>query len=197
MIEGHSPYKINMHPNLAGGVHHPKKPSHSYGVELCSKEWWDANNRAADNAMRAQGIWYGAKGTRPAPILVVPELPPLPEPPPSPPEPAKVTSEYQHGPGRSKLIIQVVGDTLGMHPEEITSEWRSNKIVRARRVIAHILVRCLGYSLPLAGRILRRDHSTILHSVLSLDKDDMEIVTVVIGKLTEAGIWQRWMGKAA
>lgn len=62
-------------------------------------------------------------------------------------------------------VIAIVSHLTDLTVEEIRGEGRNSKTLAARCAIANILRFHLGYSTPHIGRILKRDHSTILHSL--------------------------------
>lgn len=75
--------------------------------------------------------------------------------------------------------------------EVICSAWRHAPVVRAR-FAAIWLMRQSGYSLPMIGRLLRRDHTSILHAerrarrLLDSDMDFSRRVAKASVRLAEA-----------
>ena len=62
-------------------------------------------------------------------------------------------------------IVRIVSAVCDVHRELLTSEKRQPKYVRARFMIYWLVRKFIGASLPQIGRILRRDHSSVLHGI--------------------------------
>ena len=66
----------------------------------------------------------------------------------------------------------------------ILSRARPSRLVRPRQMAAWAMVRVLGMSLPKAGLVLGRDHTTILHAVrcvdARLDSDGAEVAWCIV-----------------
>jgi hypothetical protein len=128
----------------------------------------------------------------PAPIVPVERVRPV-APPPQPPENLdptaveKVTSEMLHWqdyyhrtlPGAlpegltftKKLdALAYVAARWRVTIPTLTGESRAKYNVSARREAAYVLVRLMGYSYSEAGRILHRDHTSIMNLVEQYDK---------------------------
>lgn len=87
---------------------------------------------------------------------------PLPAPAPAPPDPRPAPRFIPHMTPLPTLM-EIVSRETGISIDDIKSEWRDRRIVRARQIFfyaAHIKFR---YSFPRIGRYVRRDHSTVLH----------------------------------
>lgn len=65
-------------------------------------------------------------------------------------------------------ILQLVAVEAGLPPELIRGECRQRELVQARWLVMALAQRCLGYSLPRIGRLMGRDHTTVLHGIRSL-----------------------------
>jgi len=59
-------------------------------------------------------------------------------------------------------IVAASARAFGMSQLAVVGEGRHREAVRARRVVC-VLAREAGWSLPHIGRVLRRDHTTVLH----------------------------------
>ena len=70
-----------------------------------------------------------------------------------------VHDEYQGGD-----VLDVVCQTYDIRRAQLTGKAKNKEVSLARHVAAYLMreVRCMSY--PEIGRILRRDHSTIIHS---------------------------------
>jgi hypothetical protein len=62
-------------------------------------------------------------------------------------------------------IIDSVADEWGIPPAVITGPRRTNRVVHARREVIRRLVATGRYSLARIGRLIGRDHTTIVYSV--------------------------------
>ena len=108
-------------------------------------------------------------------ILPPPELPPEPPPPPpppppAPPEPKKVRAVPHKFDERGKFlcVCDAVAERLGVPTDMILSPTRKRYIVRARQVVCYVCVENLKWGLSRTARQLKRDHTTILHSVFAV-----------------------------
>lgn len=61
------------------------------------------------------------------------------------------------------MIIEVIENTLGIPFEVITSNARTREVSDARKIIAHYLRELCGLSYNNIGRILNRDHATVIY----------------------------------
>lgn len=66
--------------------------------------------------------------------------------------------------GKAHVIIAMVARKAGMTVDEMRSARRNKDIVLARRVAVAVLLRFTRLSLPQVGRLLGRDHTTIMHA---------------------------------
>jgi len=65
--------------------------------------------------------------------------------------------------GSSESLINAICLAYGITEEVLKSKTRVGKIVEARTIAAYHLHRRLKYSSTVTGRMLNRDHATILH----------------------------------
>lgn len=61
-------------------------------------------------------------------------------------------------------VLRVAGSIYGVDPEAIVGRSRSATVVRAR-VCAYRMLRRLGWSFPEIGRLVNRDHSSVLQTL--------------------------------
>lgn len=66
---------------------------------------------------------------------------------------------------KSEAIIREVAMTYGVPPKLLISNHRGEDAVRARHIVMWRLRNQLGFSYPKIGRILSRDHTTVMHGV--------------------------------
>lgn len=59
--------------------------------------------------------------------------------------------------------IEAVAEEFGIAPDAILGECRARDIALPRQVVMALTHRVLGYSTPRIGRLLARDHSTVLY----------------------------------
>lgn len=62
-------------------------------------------------------------------------------------------------------VLTAVSLEFGVTLEDLLSERRQAPIAEARQAAMALAQRCLSYSLPKIGRLLRRDHTTVLHGI--------------------------------
>lgn len=70
---------------------------------------------------------------------------------------------------RARQIIREVATCYGVSPELLVSKCRVHRLLPARIEIAKLL-RARGYSTPQIGRIMNRDHTTIVFYLGNLEK---------------------------
>ena len=66
-------------------------------------------------------------------------------------------------------VLEAVASTSGVTVAEITGPVRTERCVRARDVVVAIL-RARGMSYPEIGKLLHRDHTTIMHAISRIDE---------------------------
>ena len=72
---------------------------------------------------------------------------------------------------RIDTILRIVCSSTGVSKRELLAANRSQKIVNARHVAMWLLRRHTFLSLPAIGRILHRDHSSVLHGVRRVEAE--------------------------
>ncbi len=80
----------------------------------------------------------------------------------SPDEDKPITPEY---------IIDVVCDHFSLTKDEIMSNRRNNEIVIPRQIIMYLCIKYTSFPSTRIGKLLKRDHSTILHGVEKIESD--------------------------
>ncbi|MGB0747154.1 MAG: helix-turn-helix domain-containing protein [Magnetospiraceae bacterium] len=79
-------------------------------------------------------------------------------------------------------IIEIVSQQTGISRKRILSAQRMAGVVRARHAIMYVACTQTEKSLPMIGRALGRDHTTILHGyrkVKSRLRDDEDLAVLV------------------
>lgn len=81
-------------------------------------------------------------------------------------------------------IVDVVCEVLEIDVEEFTSARRTKMQTRARHIAAWVAA-SLGYSYSELGRLMHRDHSTVIHSVgvVTSDRGLLAVAEQVLEKL--------------
>lgn len=67
-------------------------------------------------------------------------------------------------PNRIRPVVNMVADHYGMTPEDIASWRRTPDVARARQIAIYLARTVTKYSLSAIGRVLDRDHTTVLYS---------------------------------
>lgn len=91
---------------------------------------------------------------------------PEPEPPPLPKQ--KKSDVLSARP--SIRVAYFVGRYFNLPPESIKGERREKRFVKARQLTIYILREDFKFSLTQIGRCMNRDHSTVLHSIRSVNR---------------------------
>jgi len=66
---------------------------------------------------------------------------------------------------RGREVIRRVAAIAGVPVAELLGRSRRREVVRARQVAMWLIATGLGYTASLTGRLLQRDHSTVLHAI--------------------------------
>lgn len=88
-------------------------------------------------------------------------------------------------------VLRFVVDASGVARDEIVSRSRMKSPSRARTIAAHILRNHCHMSYPEIGRVLGRDHTTIMYAVENIQLADPHVKTIYdrvmksIGSVTE------------
>lgn len=69
-----------------------------------------------------------------------------------------------------RRTLQVASDVCGITVEDIATERRESKYVIARWLVSYYLHRKHGYSTSIVGKVVGRDHATVLYSIKQVDK---------------------------
>jgi chromosomal replication initiator protein len=108
-----------------------------------------------------------------------------PDAPPTPPAPAP---ETPWRPLRGARIRDVVARHYGISRAEILGGCRCVDFVQARHVAMYLCVRLGGLSLTMTGRVLNRDHTTVLHGVKRITRLSAESAVLAAEVKT---LWKR------
>ena len=81
---------------------------------------------------------------------------------PAPRQQSKPQGPFNHLTDYERDVVASVASAFGQGAREIMSASRRRDVVAARAAIATIL-REAGYSLSRIGRVLKRDHTTVMH----------------------------------
>jgi hypothetical protein len=73
-------------------------------------------------------------------------------------------------PSRIKPVISAVAKFYGVSVGDLVSFRRTGDIVRPRQVAMYLAKRLTNHSLPTIGRVLDRDHTTVLHGCRRIAK---------------------------
>ena len=68
-----------------------------------------------------------------------------------------------------RQIALAAADEFGFSADEMAGAGRHRRLARARQIAAHIMRRRTRLSLPQIGRVLHRDHATVIHAVQTID----------------------------
>lgn len=135
-------------------------------------EWFRHNDEIAQRAMKKAGVWYQAPYYRSYEEPVAqPEQPapqPLPEPIPTPPNHRKPRQFIPRTLGQK--IIVIAADIVGVDAKDIVGLSRRQRHIQARHAVIWVLVKWCGYSTPQTGRVVNRDHSSVLHALSKTDR---------------------------
>jgi hypothetical protein len=88
-------------------------------------------------------------------------------------------------------VLKVVANYYDRSPELILSERRTADIVRPRMVACYVARKLTSAPLSTIGRVLKRDHTTVLHAVQKLsptaheDGEIQQIINTLIGESNE------------
>lgn len=121
-----------------------------------------------EDHLKALGVWYGPGHVAPPEPEPEPEIEVEPEPEPEPAkEPAFDASAYAPPmpPVFPRRIIAEVAAAHGMKPKDILGRRRSKPFVTARHAVICALADNTGLSLAGIGRLINKDHTTVLHAL--------------------------------
>lgn len=89
----------------------------------------------------------------------------------------------------AEAIIAASCSVCGITKTLLFAQHRWQKLVEARRIAAYLIVDGRGLSMPQAGKIMQRDHTTILHHVRTvrrrLEAGDADLAATIssVGRL--------------
>ena len=70
------------------------------------------------------------------------------------------------------LIIEVVAEHCGIHPEDIVSKKRNAEFVEPRQIVMYLCRELTDTSLTNIGKILgKKDHTTVIHGVKKMEEE--------------------------
>jgi chromosomal replication initiator protein len=67
-----------------------------------------------------------------------------------------------------RATLRIVARHFGLAPAAVAGNARLHRLVVARWIVMHICVEAGGYSAAQAGRLLGRDHTTVLYALRQL-----------------------------
>jgi chromosomal replication initiator protein len=67
-------------------------------------------------------------------------------------------------------VVARISRTTGVAPEDITGPNKTRRAFRARQFVCAILRKEHGWSYPRIGKLLNRDHSTIIYSMRAYER---------------------------
>ena len=88
-----------------------------------------------------------------------------------------------------KRILKIVSDHFGVSEEDMKGKSRKRELVRARQYALMLIKQNTNLSLYATGRMLNRDHATVLHSIgvvtnsTDLYREDREIIMSLNDKI--------------
>lgn len=68
-----------------------------------------------------------------------------------------------------RQILREVAAATGTTPAALTGQSRIQKIAHARQIACHAM-RMQGMSLEQIGRVVNRDHTTVIHAIRAVEK---------------------------
>lgn len=89
----------------------------------------------------------------------------------------------------AEAIIAATCSVCGITKTLLFAQHRWQKLVEARRIASYLMVDGRGLSMPQAGKIMQRDHTTILHHVRTvrrrLEAGDTDLAATIarVGRL--------------
>jgi len=79
-----------------------------------------------------------------------------------PRRPVAPPAHRPHARFSARATLRIVARHFGLTPAAVASGGRLQRLVLARRIVMHICVEVGGYTAARAGRLLGRDHTTVL-----------------------------------
>lgn len=84
----------------------------------------------------------------------------------------------------NRVLITLVAQKFGVGVRDVFSDFRERKVTRARWAAMYVLRHEKGYSFPEIGRVMNRDHTTVIHGVRRVEADP-ELLAIATGLITE------------
>jgi chromosomal replication initiation ATPase DnaA len=94
---------------------------------------------------------------------------------------------------RMRHLVGLVAQEFGVAQDALLGESRQAGVVLARQVVMAIAHRTFGHSLKRVGRMMQRDHSTVLHGaarIMRMAADDHDFAARVDRLSNEARLWR-------
>jgi Bacterial dnaA protein helix-turn-helix len=147
----------------------------------------------AEALARAKAVrqyFASLRGPVPPPVVAVslpppPPPPPVPEPPAAKPPPGKraLAKPSRIYTGPVSEIVDITAEYFNLSREDILGDRRTKQFVLARSVAMHVASVARKRSLPEIGRVMRKDHTTVLHDnrriKIALANGNLEIAGAV------------------
>ena len=78
----------------------------------------------------------------------------------------------------TRTILGYTAEVVGVNPDQITSSIKTREFVLARSIFADIAYSEYMYSYSRIGRILNRDHATIMHNIEVLNNQMWQLPSI-------------------
>lgn len=82
------------------------------------------------------------------------------------------------------MIVDELCQTLDTTRKELTTTFRKREIVNKRQVIIYILRKYFGWTLSHIGKMFKKDHSTVVHSVQVVE-DLLEVNDAIFSSMIQ------------
>ena len=73
-----------------------------------------------------------------------------------------------------EVVVEAVATAVGVDVEDILGEGRTTSVARARRLAMAVARWTTGWSYPEIGRFFGRDHSSVIHAVNRVERDERD-----------------------
>ena len=78
----------------------------------------------------------------------------------------------------TRTILGYTAEVVGVNPDQITSSIKTREFVLARSIFADIAYSEYMYSYSRIGRILNRDHATVMHNIEVLNSQMWQLPSI-------------------
>ena len=78
----------------------------------------------------------------------------------------------------TRTILGYTAEVVGVNPDQITSNIKTREFVLARSIFADIAYSEYMYSYSRIGRILNRDHATVMHNIEVLNSQMWQLPSI-------------------